>query len=272
VAVISISGEAGCPHEELARLIAGRLGFDLLSPASPEALEQLRAVVGLSPHGGVSARSCEERHVVLSSTGTEPLFESAPHILNVHVVGAGSRRLPRPQTCDVILNAEAFALDQMADALEAAIRIQGLRDSPLWSAAGEAKFQLQVRLKLAQFGAALPAASAGHNDNFGHPSERIFADLLDGYRIAWEYEPRSFPIHYDAGGKPIESFTPDFYLPEFDLYVELTTMKQSLVTKKNRKVRLLKELNPGINIQVFYQKDFENLIFKYGLAERPVNA
>ena len=68
----------------------------------------------------------------------------------------------------------------------------------------------------------------------------------------------------------LESFTPDFYLPEFDLYVELTTMKQSLVTKKNRKVRLLRELYPHFNIQVFYQKDFENLIFKYGLAERPV--
>ena len=68
----------------------------------------------------------------------------------------------------------------------------------------------------------------------------------------------------------LESFTPDFYLPEFDLYVELTTMKQSLVTRKNRKVRLLRELYPHLNIQVFYQKDFENLIFKYGLAERTV--
>ena len=63
-----------------------------------------------------------------------------------------------------------------------------------------------------------------------------------------------------------EAFTPDFYLPEFDLYVELTTMKQANVTRKNRKVKMLRELYPDINIQVFYQKDFENLIFKYGLA------
>ena len=76
----------------------------------------------------------------------------------------------------------------------------------------------------------------------------------------------------DANGNTLESFTPDFYLPEFDLYVELTTMKQSLVTRKNRKVRLLRELYPKVNIQVFYQKDFENLIFKYGLAGRPVEA
>jgi hypoxanthine phosphoribosyltransferase len=66
----------------------------------------------------------------------------------------------------------------------------------------------------------------------------------------------------------LEAFTPDFYLPEFDLYVELTTMKQSLVTRKNRKLKLLRAIYPSVNIQVFYQKDFENLIFKYGLAER----
>jgi hypoxanthine phosphoribosyltransferase len=100
----------------------------------------------------------------------------------------------------------------------------------------------------------------------------MFANLLDFYRIAWEYEPRSFPVQYDADGRVLESFTPDFYLPEFDLYLELTTMKQSLVTKKNRKVRLLRQLYPKLNIQVFYQKDFENLIFKYGLAYRPVEA
>jgi hypoxanthine phosphoribosyltransferase len=105
---------------------------------------------------------------------------------------------------------------------------------------------------------------------FVHPSEEIFANLLDFYRINWEYEPRSFPLEWDAAGKVTEAFTPDFYLPDFDLYVELTTMKQSLVTRKNRKIRRLRQLYPDINIQVFYEKDFRNLIFKYGLAERPV--
>ena len=62
----------------------------------------------------------------------------------------------------------------------------------------------------------------------------------------------------------------DLYLPEFDLYVELTTMKQALVTKKNHKIRMLRRIYPDVNIQVFYQKDFQNLIFKYGLAERTV--
>jgi hypothetical protein len=102
---------------------------------------------------------------------------------------------------------------------------------------------------------------------FGHPSEQLFANLLDFYRIPWEYEPRSFPLQWDKDGKVIEAFTPDFYLSEFDLYVELTTMKQTLVTKKNRKVKLLRAIYPHVNIQVFYRKDFQDLIFKYGLRE-----
>ena len=102
---------------------------------------------------------------------------------------------------------------------------------------------------------------------FAHPSEAEFAGILDFYRIQWQYEPRSFPLRYAADGRVIERFTPDFYLPEHDLYIELTTLKQSLVTKKNRKLRRLRELYPEVNVQVFYQKDFENLIFKYGLEK-----
>src|SRR5947209_2937900 len=129
-----------------------------------------------------------------------------------------------------------------------------------------------MRLRLARYGIVPPGKVTLRNKMFAHQSEEMFANLLDFYRIAWEYEPRSFPVQWDRSGNVQESFTPDFYLPEFDLYLELTAMKQSLVTKKNRKVRLLRELYPDLNIQVFYQKDFENLIFKYGLAERTVEA
>ena len=107
---------------------------------------------------------------------------------------------------------------------------------------------------------------------FAHDSEAEIARLLDFYGIEWQYEPRSFPLEWSGDGLAIKSFTPDFYLPESDLYVELTTMKQSLVTRKNRKVKLLRQIYPHVNIQVYYQKDFENLIFKYGLAERRTQA
>ena len=107
---------------------------------------------------------------------------------------------------------------------------------------------------------------------FANDAERECAQILDFHGIPWDYEPHTFTLQVDAEGNTLEAFTPDFYLPESDLYVELTTMKQSLVTRKNRKIRRLRELYPHLNVQVFYQKDFENLIFKYGLAERPVIA
>jgi len=101
---------------------------------------------------------------------------------------------------------------------------------------------------------------------FAHPSERIAAEILEFYGIAWSYEPDTFPIEWDSAGNVIASFSPDFYLPDMDLYIELTTMSQKLVTKKNRKVRRLKELYPDIKIKIFYQRDFRNLLLKFGLG------
>ena len=85
--------------------------------------------------------------------------------------------------------------------------------------------------------------------DFAHDSERQFAKLLDFYDIAWEYEPREFAIEWDDAGEPIKFFRPDFYLPDEDMYIEITTMNQKLVTKKNRKVRLLRELYPDVTLQ-----------------------
>jgi hypothetical protein len=99
---------------------------------------------------------------------------------------------------------------------------------------------------------------------FAHPSEGEFAGILDFYKIRWQYEPKTFPIQWDEQGRVLESFTPDFYLADQDLYIELTTQKQRLVTKKNRKVRLLRERYPEINIKIFYERDVERLRQKYG--------
>ncbi len=100
---------------------------------------------------------------------------------------------------------------------------------------------------------------------FAHNSELQFAKLLDFYGIAWEYEPRSFTLEADREGKPTQAFTPDFYLPGYDLFIEITTMNQNLVTKKNRKARRLRELYPDVRIKVFYQRDYLALLVKYGL-------
>ncbi|MDG2427592.1 MAG: hypothetical protein P8M16_04110 [Acidimicrobiales bacterium] len=96
--------------------------------------------------------------------------------------------------------------------------------------------------------------------NFAHESEQHIADLLDFYEISWEYEPRTFVLETASDGNPRTAFTPDFYLPDHDLYLEVTTLRQALVTRKNRKVRLLRERHPGIHIRILYRRDLERLL------------
>jgi hypoxanthine phosphoribosyltransferase len=99
---------------------------------------------------------------------------------------------------------------------------------------------------------------------FAHASEAELTRILDFYRVRWEYEPHVFPILWNTDGDVLESFSPDFYLPDLDLYVELTTLRQKLVRKKNRKLRRLRELYPDLRIKLFYAKDFRALMLKYG--------
>src|SRR5919106_5858821 len=91
------------------------------------------------------------------------------------------------------------------------------------------------------------------------------ARILDFHGIHWEYEPRSFVLEEDEEGRVVEAFTPDFYLPEQDVYLEVTVMKQSLITRKNRKIRKLRERYPDVKIKLFTKRDFERLAQKYGL-------
>jgi len=252
----------------------------------------------------ILAKLASEHHIVFSGWGGQSLYRYIPQMLRVMVVAppavrAGmlmvDRALERPAAItvlrqlerehsawlrprlrnaslsavqfDLTLNAERWEPSFLAAAVVSTAQAFGIDKAPLLSSTAERQIQFEVRLRLARLGVAAPGVVFLPSRGFAHPSEEIFANLLDFYRIPWEYEPRSFPIVWDDQGKVVESFTPDFYLPEFDLYVELTTMKQSLVTKKNRKLKLLRELYPEINVQVFYQKDFENLVFKYGLEK-----
>ena len=89
--------------------------------------------------------------------------------------------------------------------------------------------------------------------------------MLDFYGILWEYEPRTFVLERDREGNTVQAFTPDFYLPAYDEYIEITTLNQKLVTKKNRKVRRLREMYPDVHCKIFYQRDYLSLVQKYGL-------
>jgi hypoxanthine phosphoribosyltransferase len=102
---------------------------------------------------------------------------------------------------------------------------------------------------------------------FANEAERECAQILDFHGIAWDYEPHTFALETAGDGSVTEAFTPDFYLPEQELYLEITTMKQSLVTKKNRKVRRLRELHPELRIKLFYKRDVEALAAKYELDD-----
>lgn len=256
----------------------------------------------------VAAHLATEHHLIVNAEGAELAFQNLPSLLNVRVIAPDSRRvgtlmvdsrlersaarellgqldgeqkalrrkrygrtLARPQDFDLLLNADSMETEQMAAVIGATARSMALGENGVLSTGAEAQLQFRVRLELSKHGI-LPSGRAKlKRVAFGHPSEETFANMLDFYRIAWEYEPRSFPVQWTHDGKVLEAFTPDFYLPEFNLYVELTTMKQAHVTKKNRKIKLLREIYPEVNIQVFYQKDLQHLIFKWGVGvERPV--
>jgi len=103
---------------------------------------------------------------------------------------------------------------------------------------------------------------------FAHPTEEAFARILDYYGIEWEYEPRMFVLERDEAGNCAAGFSPDFYLPDQDLYVELTTVRPTLVTEKNRKVRRLRDLYPDVNIKLFKRRDVRDLMIKYGLDQQ----
>jgi hypothetical protein len=110
-----------------------------------------------------------------------------------------------------------------------------------------------------------PADAPAGQVRFAHPSERIFASLLDLSGERWEYEPVEFPLEWNRQGSPVSGFRPDFYLPDRGVFIELTTADQRLVTRKNRKVRRMRELYPEIPILVVYQRDFVSLLASHGL-------
>jgi len=118
------------------------------------------------------------------------------------------------------------------------------------------------RYRAVQMGVDTPVFQAyrgAEPPRFASQAELECAKVLDYYRVPWEYEPRTFVLEQDGEGRVLEAFTPDFYLPEQDLYVELTVMKQSLVTRKNRKLRKLRERYPDVKVKLFYKRDLERL-------------
>lgn len=229
----------------------------------------------------------EEHDLVIIGRGSQALFQDRPGTLHVRIVGSRKFRVQQlqfheglsaresrhrirqlesqrdryirflyrlnwadPSLYDLVLRMDRLSIEQALNVLTAAVTEMRL---------------LQVSKKQIVENLLPECVEEREEGRFANESEREFAHFLEYYRIPYAYEPRTFVLEADETGKIIEAFTPDFYLSEQDLYIELTTMRQSLVTRKNRKVRKLRRLYPEINIRIFYQRDFRSLLAKYGL-------
>jgi cytidylate kinase len=155
-----------------------------------------------------------------------------------------------PDLYDIILNTDNMSIDHCVELIAFNI---SLKDSMRFN-------------KTLSYCNALNEADPPARPVFKHPAEEEFAHILDMYGIAWQYEPNTFPVKWDAEGNVTMAISPDFYLPKFNTYIEITTMDQKYVTTKNKKVKLVRELYPDININIVYKKDFYSLLERFGFS------
>ena len=183
------------------------------------------------------ASASKDKDLIILGLGGSVLLAGFPGAIHVRVTASESTRI------NTIARTDRLGVDECVDAIVELAR----------------KHDIKVRL----------AESNSHNKTIDHQTraaafknetEEEFAKILSLYNIEWLYEPKTFPVEWDAEGNVTMAISPDFYLPKFNLYLELTTMDQRYVTKKNKKMRLVKELYPGTNIRIVYKKDFNELL------------
>lgn len=217
----------------------------------------VRAVASLG-----ARRAALQRLQDLSHAEAEAMLEEADRQRSEWIRHHYGEDWEDPVHYDLIVRTDRLGLEGAAAIIRSAAEVRGL---PGHTA--------EIGAWIERRGVETPAERPGGLPAFVHPSEGELARVLDFYRIRWQYEPKSFPLAWDEAGNATEAFTPDFYLPDLDLYLELTTLKQSLVTEKNRKIRKLRELYPDIRLKVFYGRDFRSLVQKYGFSrEAPGSA
>jgi cytidylate kinase len=320
LAIITFSHQYGSRGETVAREVAFRLGFSLITPERVDEIIRERYRLNYSLSGDI-AQSPRERgtskvfanlitailtdlavlhDIVVLECGGQFIFRAFPNALHIRVIaprdirahnimqdrGASFERAlaemeehyrrhvrflrssfrrpsETPERYDLVVNTGALDTEQAVEVVLFATRLRKLIEYGMVSSETVERAKLRNQIRLLRALTRLTLEESQSLTPFAHPSELVFARLLDFYGIPWQYEPRTFPLKFDEQGNIVEAFSPDFYLPESDMYVELTTMKQSLVTKKNRKVKRLLELYPNLRIRLLYQKDFEDLIFSH---------
>ena len=252
---------------------AGLLKVDeAISKGSGELDPEIEGYAGLFQD--LIAQLAEEQDLVVLERGGQGLFRDRPGTLHVRFVAPQKFRVLQVSGREGLSQSEALKLIRTLEAeraryLRALYRLNA-KDPDLYDLTLRMDMQTPRENIVENMLKAQPAEKRG-GGRFVNAAESEFARFLEFYHIPFQYEPRTFELETDADGKTTEGFTPDFYLPEQDLYIELTTLKQSLVTRKNRKVRKLRRLHPEINIRIFYQRDFYNLMAKYGFLGETVS-
>jgi hypothetical protein len=91
---------------------------------------------------------------------------------------------------------------------------------------------------------------------FVTPEEERFERMLRKHSIPWEYESHLITFALDPKiGVADAGFNPDFYLPEWDIYVELTGGGAASMRKKRSKIRRAVDLYPYLRIRLLDEGD-----------------
>lgn len=303
--VLSISHQAGSLGDEIAKLLSRKLNVRLITHnqvmsdwlpdiSTKHDLNMLKespkhyvntSKDGISFAEYIAQRLREEAQVqplIILGLGSQVIFKDSPNAINVRVYAPDSVRSSRIQDMNGLDGIEAEKTIKFEDRRHKkylkTIYDKDLSDPSLYDIClntGMLTVEECVQLLFGLFKArtntpvsipdthkAMPVTKA-----FVHPAEEEFAKILDMYNLEWEYEPKTFPTEWDAEGNIIKAITPDFYLPRFNTYIEITTMDQKYVAEKKRKVRRLKELYPEININIVFKRDFHSLLKRFGFQK-----
>lgn len=303
--LITISRQTGSQGKEIAELIADKMEMPLITRdlamsqwmpevASRHELHMLAESPGffLNPSSqGLSfvehlekrlRAFIDEQPAVIFGLGAQIIFASHPEALHVKIVASFEVRTERIMQAHSIEKRDAERFLELTDRKHK--RYIATLYGKDWSDPLLYHITLNTDNIGKEEGAALLCFMAQNRRNaaftsnespekkdkivvFKHPSEEEFAQILDMHNIEWEYEPRTFPIKWDTEGNITMAFAPDFYLPRFDTYIELTTMDQKYVSDKKKKVQALKKLYPGTNISIVFKNDFYSLVKRFGIRE-----
>ncbi len=300
--IITISRQLGSLGDEIARALSKRLNMELIGRERaieeflPEEADQhLRHLLTVSPKAylrtlpdGVMVKDHIERKLkefarktpaVITGMGAQMVFKGDPTAINVRTIASQPTRTARimerygvgeAQAANIVAQTDRKHKRYIATLFGADWADPTLYDLTLntdhLDVDGAAGIISAAAAEHASRAVQLPRQREQESPEFRHPAEEEFARILDLYHIDWKYEPKTFPVEWDAEGNVTMAFSPDFYLTNFDTYIEITTMDQRYVTRKNKKARKLRELYPGINVKIIYKKDFHALIKRFGYA------